>query len=207
MRIFVAGTDTGVGKTVVSAILALKLGAKYWKPVQSGHETDSDWVARALGHEGVYTEAYALELPLSPHESARRQGVRIELNKILTLLPPGPLVVEGAGGIFTPLNETYLMVDLMAALALPTVLVARSGLGTINHTLLTLEALRRRNCKLQGVVLVGPDHPANLSAIEHYGRVSVLGRVPWMNELSPETLVELGANLNLENEKCKSLAY
>lgn len=202
-RIFVTGTDTDAGKTVISALLTLGLGAHYWKPVQSGCEIDSDTKTvqelTGLSDEHFLPESYRLTEPLSPHEAAARDGVRIDLDTIqlptsFTSLPAEtPLVVEGAGGILVPLAPGVLTIDLVKKLKLPALVVARSGLGTINHTLLTLHALRASDIPITGVVLNGPRHPENAEAIEEYGRVPVLAQLEHL-ELSPHALAAAFAN-------------
>jgi len=191
--VFVTGTGTGVGKTVVSALLTLAFGADYWKPVQSGHEDGGDRaaVAQMTGFESgrIHPCAYELSQPLSPHEAAKRDGVSLDLHRLCALpATQRPLVVEGAGGVLVPLTETFLMIDLIQRLGLPVVLVAASSLGTINHTLLSLEALRHRDIPVLGVIMNGPLNPANREAVEHFGRVSVLAEIPPLAPLSPETL-------------------
>jgi dethiobiotin synthetase len=192
---FVTGTDTNVGKTVVSAILTSGLRAHYWKPVQSGvlEGTDSKFVAGLTGLPDSHflPETYLLQEPLSPHEAARIDGISISLNNIN--LPDSrirPLVVEGAGGVMVPLNGQHLMLDLMKHLALPAVIVARSSLGTINHTLLTLHALRSRAIPVLGIVMNGEKNPANRRAIEIYGQTSVLAEIPWLPTLNQETITQ-----------------
>lgn len=193
-RLFVTGTDTDAGKTVISALLTLALDAHYWKPIQSGVNEDSDTrdvqSLTGLPQERFLPEAYRLTEPLSPHEAAAIDGVRIDLNAItLPALPQdAPLVVEGAGGLMVPLNDKALMLDLITRLGLPVVVVARSGLGTINHTLLTLAALRAAGAEVAGVIMNGPPHPANADAIAHFGRVPVLAQVPMLGDLSPQGL-------------------
>lgn len=178
--VFVTGTDTGIGKTLVAAWLAQHWAAAYWKPVQSGsvEGTDADEVARLAPAAEVHPSAAVLKAPLSPHEAARRERVRIDLSSLRP--PPAtdrPLVVEGAGGVMVPINEVALMADLMERLGLPAIVVARTALGTINHTLLTLEALRRRSIPILGVVLNGQRNPGNRQAIEHFGAVPVLAEI------------------------------
>lgn len=193
---FVTGTDTGVGKTVVAAILTLGLGADYWKPVQSGMagrpglRTDTECVARwtGLGPERQWPEAYRLRLPASPHLSAAREERRIRLERLRLPASPRRLIVEGAGGVLAPLNGRQVMADLMAQLGLPVVLVARSSLGTINHTLLSLEALRARRLTIAGVVVNGPPEADNVAAIGHYGRVRILAALPHLRALTPALL-------------------
>ena len=198
---FVTGTDTDVGKTVVSAWLVAQLGACYWKPIQAGNhpETDSDIVRRLSGvAEGrILAEAYVLPEPIAPHEAAQRAGVSIDLAR---LVPPScdrPLVVEGAGGLLVPLNDRAFVADLASELHLPIILVARSTLGTINHTLLSLEAIRRRGLHLAGVVVNGPETPHNRAAIERYGRVEIIAEIPWLDQLTPAKLMAIEPELDL----------
>lgn len=187
-KIFVTGTDTGVGKTVVSACLALAWRAGYWKPVQTGmvtgdDDTDTVVTLAALPAAHVYAPVYALQAPLSPHAAAELEGIGITLDAITLPQTPHPLVVEGAGGLFVPLNDRDFMIDLMAKLALPVLLVARSTLGTINHTLLSLAALRSRGLAIAGVVLNGPPNAGNRTAIERFGHVRVLAELPRVDPL------------------------
>ncbi len=198
---FVTGTDTDVGKTIVSAWLVARLGACYWKPVQAGNhpETDSAIVRRLTGvpPDRILPEAYVLPEPIAPHEAARRAGVAIDMAK---LVPPScdrPLVVEGAGGLMVPLNDTALVIDLATELHLPIILVARSTLGTINHTLLSLEAIRRRGLTLAGVVVNGPETPHNRAAIERYGQVEIIAEIPWLDQLTPSALMAIEPELDL----------
>lgn len=177
--VFVTGTDTDIGKTLVSAWLTHFWRAEYWKPVQTGaaEGTDSETVARLVPEAVVHPSAYTFQAPLSPHEAARRERARIDLSALVLPATQGPLVVEGAGGVMVPLNELALMIDLMERLRLPAVVVARSALGTINHTLMTLEMLRRRHIPVLGVVMNGQKNPANRQAIEHFGGVPVLAEL------------------------------
>lgn len=193
--LFITGTDTDVGKTVACAWLLRRLDGEYWKPVQAGVEGGTD-VARTRTLSGLdahrfHPSAYVLRHPLSPHEAARREGVEIDLNRFR--LPPTtrPLIVEGAGGVMVPLNAQSFMVDLMARLNLPVILVARTALGTINHTLLSLEALRARGLTVQGVILCGQPAPHNRTAIESYGNVTILAEIPWLDPLTPEALASV----------------
>lgn len=196
MRIFVTGTDTGVGKTVASAWLCLHTGADYWKPVQTGYhpperaDRDADEVARLSGAH-VHPERHLLRLPRSPHEAAAEEGLRLSLDDFVPPRTGRPLVMEGAGGVLVPLNEDKTMLDLMARLSAPVLVVARTGLGTINHTCLTLQALRARNLFVLGVVLCGPDDPANRQAIERFGNVRVLGHLPPLEPLTREALLRI----------------
>lgn len=194
-RFFITGTDTGVGKTVVSAMLCAALDAVYWKPIQTGTREGSDRVTvmrlAGLTKNRTIPETYRFSPPVSPHLAARRAGVRIDLQKIgMPKLPPEEnLIAEGAGGALVPINDAQLMTDLMAQLGLPVVLVSRTALGTINHTLLSIAALRAAQLDLRGVVMVGKPNLENRKAIEHYGSVRVLGTLPLLRRVNREALV------------------
>jgi len=194
-RFFVTGTDTGVGKTVVSALLCAALDAYYWKPIQTGTRegTDSRTVARLaeLPRAKILREAYKFAPPVSPHLAARKAGIRIELREIRTpeIGVKENLVVEGAGGALVPINKTQLMTDMMKHLGLPVLLVARTTLGTINHTLLSLSALRSAHLTVRGVVLVGKPNADNRQAIEHYGQIGVVGTIPLLKTIDRRALL------------------
>jgi dethiobiotin synthetase len=190
-RFVVAGTDTNVGKTVFSAALAGALDAFYWKPVQSGldGETDTMTVARfsGLAAAKLLPEAYRLTTPASPHLAARIDGVTIDVDR---LAPPdgAPLVVETAGGVMTPLTEEVSTIDLLARWRLPVILCARTTLGTINHSLLSLEALRRRDIPIVGVVFIGEENEDTQRIIAKLSGARALGRLPFVSPLTAETL-------------------
>ena len=190
--IVVTGTDTGIGKTVFSAGLVGLLGASYWKPVQSGleEETDTQAVARlaALSPDQLLPEAARLKLPASPHLSAEREGAVIDPDALRLPDAPRPLIVEGAGGLLVPLTRETLFIDVFARWASPVVLCARTSLGTLNHTLLSLEALRARAIPILGVALLGDAHEDNARTIAEMGRVKVLGRLPRLDPLTSESL-------------------
>jgi dethiobiotin synthetase len=195
--IVVTGTDTGVGKTVAAAALAWRLGASYWKPVQAGldAETDSAAVARLAGVT-VLPEAYRLTTPCSPHRAAELDGVTIDPDRLAP--PPGRVVIEGAGGALVPLTRELLFADLFARWGLPVVIVARTALGTINHSLLTIEALRARGVPLAGILFSGEEVADSRATICAIGRVRSLGRLPMLDPLTPETLREAAAGLDLD---------
>ena len=181
--VFVTGTDTGVGKTVVSACLARAWDADYWKPVQTGlaeDEGDTATVARLAGLEParLHPPRHALAAPLSPDAAARREGASIALGDFALPASDRPIVVEGAGGPLVPLNDDALMIDLMVRLDLPVVLVAANRLGAIGHTLSALEALRARDLDVLGVVLTGAAFADNRAAIETHGKVRILAELP-----------------------------
>ncbi|GAB6904555.1 ATP-dependent dethiobiotin synthetase BioD [Desulfosarcina cetonica] len=191
--VFITGTDTGVGKTLVAAILMAGMeNGYYWKPIQSGPPADTQAVREMTGlaADRFLPETYRLSHPLSPHAAARREGIRIHLEDFQLPVQAGRLVVEGAGGIMVPINENQLMLDLMKQLALPVILVARSTLGTINHTLLSLDVLNRHGLEILGVVMNGPRDPSNKSAIEYYGRTRVILEIEPMRAIRRDALVQ-----------------
>ena len=188
-RFFVTGTDTGVGKTFVCALLACGLDAYYWKPVQSGalNGLDSVFVREmgGIGKEKIIPETYVLGPPFSPHLAAEMETTRVELELINHHDKPGPLIIEGAGGVMVPLNDDSLIIDLIESMALPVLIVALNRLGVINHTLLTIEALRKANICVLGVILNQAVNNDNKRAVEHYGNTEVLAQIEQMDSLTP----------------------
>lgn len=210
-RFVITGTGTDIGKTVFAAGLAGLLGAGYWKPVQTGvvwhpgearaafvqgaGTVDANGYApppggdsafvRAMTGAPIIPEAVVLPDPLSPHRAAELAGVTIP-----DLIPPGadPLVIEGAGGVLVPVTRDLLSADLFARWGIPVIVVAATGLGTISHTLSALESLRARGAPVHGVAFVGEDNPDNIATIAAIGRVRVLGRLPRLDPLTPDTL-------------------
>ena len=203
--LFVTGTDTNVGKTVVSAAVMLRYGAeaplRYWKPVQTGieHDDDSREVARLAGmagreappHPAIHDRGVRLQHPVSPHLAARLAGTRITVRSLVEHMNGDARtrwIVEGAGGVLVPINERETMADLICALDLPVLIAARSTLGTINHTLMTIEVLRRRMLRVAGVVMVGEPNDENRLAIETYGAAEVIAQMPHFDPLTPDAL-------------------
>lgn len=194
MRFVVTGTDTDIGKTVFAAGLAGALHAHYWKPIQAGTDptSDSETVLRLSGLPAghILPEAYRLKTPASPHLAARIDGVAIDPAALALPAVDGPLVVEGAGGVLVPISETMLMVDLFARWGLPVILCARTGLGTINHSLLSIEALRARGVAVAGIAFIGEAHDENERIIPALSSVASLGRLPRLAPLTPQTLAQ-----------------
>lgn len=199
--VFISGTDTGVGKTLVSACLTRAWNATYWKPLQSGlddEEGDTPTVSKLSGADAsrLLPPAYALGASLSPLAAAKASGHEIELTKLeCPEIPTEPVIIEGAGGLLVPATETLMMIDLAALYNMPVLLVARSGLGTINHTLLSIEALKRRGIPIAGVVLNGPANPGNKAAIERFGAVKVIAEIPLLTEVTPEAVAAVAGRL------------
>ncbi|MES0868376.1 dethiobiotin synthase [Pseudovibrio sp. SCP19] len=199
--IIVTGTDTGIGKTIFSAALTQALSATYWKPVQSGleEETDTLAVTRLTGCTAL-PETYRLQIPASPHFSAEEEGVLIDVENLTLPEVDGPLVVEGAGGLMVPLTRETLYIDLFKKWQAPIVLCARTGLGTINHSLLSIEALRARGCNLLGIVFIGDEVADSERTIAEYAGVKKLGRLPLLKEITPETIrTAFAENFRLED--------
>ena len=186
-RFVVTGTDTDIGKTVFAAALAAALGARYWKPVQAGTEpeTDSQAVTRLAGVETV-PEAYVLKLAASPHQAAAAQGVTIDTDALNP--PDGPVVIEGAGGLMVPLTRATLNIDVFARWGLPLVLCTRTSLGTINHTLLSVEAIRTRAIPLLGIAFIGDEIRESEGIIIEKSGAKRLGRLPRLHPLTRESL-------------------
>jgi dethiobiotin synthetase len=188
--VFVTGIGTEVGKTVTAALLVRALRADYWKPIQSGDLDDTDtmkveaWAGEAAGQ--IHTERYRLNLPMSPHASAADDGVAIGLNDFELPQTDNFLVVEGAGGLQVPLNDKDCIIDLISHLGLPVVLVSRHYLGSINHTLLSVEALRHRNIPIAGLIFNGDPHPSTESIIEKMTGIQPLFRLGEMQALNDE---------------------
>jgi dethiobiotin synthetase len=202
-RLIVSGTDTDVGKTVFSAALAGALDANYWKPVQAGFEGGTDALRvmelSGLAPERILPEQYVLNTPASPHYAARLDGITIDDH---TLLPPPPsersLVIEGAGGLMVPVNDDTLFIDIFARWKLPLVLCARTALGTINHSLLSIEAVKRRGIPLLGIAFIGDEQAESERIICKLGGVRRLGRLPHLSPLTRDSLRDaFGASFNL----------
>lgn len=203
--IFVTGTDTNVGKTVVSAALMLRYRdeavLRYWKPIQTGSERDDDSaeVARLAQcrADEVFNCGVRLPRAVSPHLAARFSGTRITVRALVEQIREADhkvraaaprWIVEGAGGVLVPINERETMADVILALHIPVLVVARSTVGTINHTLLTIEALRSRMMRVAGVIMVGHPDDENRVAIEKYGAAEVIAQMPIFAPLGPEGL-------------------
>ena len=197
-RFVVTGTDTGIGKTVLAAALTGHLKARYWKPVQAGleGESDSQCVARlsGLGPDAILPEAYRLNTACSPHQAAAIDGVKIDPARLTLPDGEGPLVIEGAGGVLVPLSDQLLYADLFARWGLPVILAARTELGTINHSLLSIEALRARGVEIAGIAFIGKGNAESERVICAIGKVPRLGRLPWIAPLDAGTLAKAFAS-------------
>ncbi|MEJ0062741.1 MAG: dethiobiotin synthase [Alphaproteobacteria bacterium] len=188
----ITGTDTDIGKTVFAAMLMLAFDAIYWKPLQSGTENGGDRQAvqrlTGLPASRFHPERYIFMQPLSPHRAAEIDGVEIDADSIVVPEAHSPLLIEGAGGLMVPVTRQHLQIDLFKRWDLPVILCSRTALGTINHTLLSIEALRKRDIPVHGIAFIGPDNPDNIRTIAEYSGVSILGRLPHLETLNAESL-------------------
>ncbi len=203
-KFIVTGTDTDVGKTVFAAALVGALGGYYWKPVQAGlsEGSDAQTVARLSGlpRAHVLAEAYRLTTPCSPHRAAIIDGVEIDPACLVLPVAPGPLIVEGAGGALVPLSRGLLYADLFANWQKPVIIVARAGLGTINHSLLTIEALRVRDVPIHGIAFIGDAHQDSAEIVCEISGVKQLGRLPHLQSLNAKALsAAFAANFDLDD--------
>lgn len=206
--IVVSGTDTDVGKTVFAAALTAALDGCYWKPIQAGlaGETDAQIVRRlsGLAADRIIPEIYRLTMPASPHLAAERDGVAIDPTQLVIPAAGRPVVIEGAGGLAVPLTRSLLQIDVFAAWKAPVILCAATRLGTINHTLLSIEALKRRAIPILGVAFVGDENADSERTICEFGRVRRLGRLPLLDPLDAGSLKAAFAQ-NFETERLLGL--
>lgn len=188
MKIFITATGTNIGKTLVCSWLLTHTNYSYFKPIQTGNidETDSQTVV-SLTKAKIYPEVYSFKAPLSPHLAAELENSTIDLTKLI--IPNDPnLIIEGAGGLLVPINKKYFIIDVIKNFNLPVILVASSELGTINHTLLSIEALRARKIDILGVIVTGNLNLENCKAIEYYGQVEILMKLPQIAPITPKSL-------------------
>lgn len=193
--VVITGTDTDIGKTVFAAGLTHALQAQYWKPVQAGldGETDSQTVARLSGAPTL-PEAYRLQMPASPHLAAEAEGLEIDPACLALPQTAGVLVVEAAGGLLVPLNRRTLFLDIIATWQAPVILCARTALGTINHSLMSLASLRHAGAPVLGIAFIGDNNPAVERTICDFGAVAHLGCLPLLPTLTRAALTEAFAS-------------
>ncbi|TNE72867.1 dethiobiotin synthase [bacterium] len=193
-KYFITGTDTGVGKTHISAVLTLGLGATYWKPVQSGSldETDTKLVQKLTGlpDSKFLNERYKLREPRSPHEAAEAEGIQISQSDFILPKIDDHLIVEGAGGVFVPINWHFQMIDLMQLFSLPVIIVTKTQLGTLNHTQLTVKALQARNIPIAGFIMTGEYDHENEKSLNKLLEIPYMGFVPFRDKWDESSLKE-----------------
>ncbi len=191
-QFFVTGIDTDIGKTIISAILVEALKADYWKPVQAGNTEDSDsktvqnLISNNKSH--FFEETYKLRTPASPHYAAELDGKEIDFGAFSLPESTNNLIVEGAGGLFVPLNKDYLIIDLIQKLNLPVILVIKHYLGSINHSLSSIFALQQRNIKVHGLIFNGGEHVPSEKYILQYSKIPSLGNIPDIKNISKKEI-------------------
>lgn len=198
---FVTGIGTGIGKTIVSAIITEKLQADYWKPIQSGDLDQSDSLKiESLISNGktiIHKEAFRLTQPLSPHLSAKLDQIELNIDKLQTPATSNTLIIEGAGGLMVPLNDQELMIDYIKSLQVEVILVSQNYLGSINHTLLSIEVLKSKNISIKGLVFNGASNNETERYIKQYSKLPILGFIPELRNVSKDAVKEAGQYLEL----------
>ena len=203
-RIIICGTDTDVGKTIVSSFLVQGLKGIYWKPIQSGTEegTDTKTVCNLLSLEpnSYLPERYKFKAPVSPHWAAEQESAFIEPSNLKLPDLDELIIIETAGGLMVPLNRDWLQIDQLKVWGAPIILVARTGLGTLNHTLLSLEALKYRNLDVLGIVLNGPPHKDNPKTLEQFGDTKILASLPIFDKVNAKVLSQEWSKQQLDQK-------
>jgi len=198
--LFITGIGTGIGKTLVAAIVVEKLKADYWKPIQSGdlHSTDTMLVKSLVSNQQTvfHREAYRLIQPYSPHKSAKLDGISISEHTIISPAADNMLIIEGAGGLMVPLNDHFLIIDLIKQLNAEAILVSQNYLGSINHTLLSAEVLKQRGITIKGIIFNGNADASSEEYILAYTGIPLLGRIPVLPDINPLSVTEAGGYLD-----------
>ena len=202
LKLIICGTDTDVGKTLISSFFVRGLKSFYWKPIQSGieTETDSQSILRLSGikKEKILKEAYIFEKPVSPHWAAEIDGKKIDINLLNLPKIDGSIVIETAGGLMVPITRNFLQIDQIRKWNLPVIIVCRSSLGTLNHTLLTIEALKKRNIKILGLIINGEKHLDNPKTLREFSKLPIIAEFPRLNNIDKNNLDRLWKELNIE---------
>ncbi len=202
LKFIICGTDTDVGKTLISSFFVRGLKSYYWKPIQSGleTETDSQTILRLSGikKENILKEAYIFEKPVSPHWAAEIDGKKIDINLLNLPKIDGSIVIETAGGLMVPITRNFLQIDQIQNWNLPVIIVCRSSLGTLNHTLLTIEALKKRNIKILGLIINGEKHLDNPKTLREFSKLPIITEFPRLNNIDKNNLDRLWKELNIE---------
>ena len=207
---FISGSDTNVGKTIVSAILVNKLEANYFKPIQCGKneffETDSDVVKKFCPITEIIPETYFFKNPVSPNIASKKEKIKICIKKILKIKKKDikkKIIIEGAGGLQVPINNKFLMSDLAKKINLPLILVCKTSLGTINHSLLSIELIKNKKINFKGLIFVGKNIEETIKTIEFFGKkilgkkINILGKIPFKKKISYEEIKNFGKLLKI----------
>ena len=207
---FISGNDTNVGKTIVSSILVEKFDANYFKPIQCGKnnfsEIDSDVVKKLCPRAKIIPESYFFKDPLSPNIASKKEKRIININRILEIKNKKltkKIIIEGAGGMQVPINSKFLMSDLVKKIGLPLILVCKTSLGTINHSLLSIELIKHKKINFRGLIFVGEDIKETIETIEFFGKrilgkkINILGKIPLLKKISSEEIKSFGKILKI----------
>ena len=196
---FITGIGTDIGKTVISAILVEKLNAEYWKPIQAGNLNDSDsiFIKNQTNCKTIHSERFQLTQPMSPHAAAKIDNIKIQLSDFEIPLTTNPLIIEGAGGLMVPINENELVLDLIKYLDIEVIIISKNYLGSINHSLLTIEVLQKNNIKIKGLIFNGDSNPETEHIIQKLSDIPIIGKVPNLNNISKEIIQNEAHNINL----------
>ena len=203
-KFVICGTDTDIGKTLISSLFVRGLNSFYWKPIQSGidSETDSQAVKRlAKVDQGkIINEAYVFREPVSPHWAAEKDQKIIDFKLLNLPNVDGSLIVETAGGLMVPITRNYLQIDQIKKWGIPVILVCKSGLGTLNHTLLSIEALKKRNINILGLVVNGEKHLDNPKTLTEFSNLPIIAEFPYIQEIDSNNLDIIWEKLNIKNK-------
>ena len=204
LKFVICGTDTNIGKTLISAFFVRGLNSFYWKPIQSGieSETDSQLIKRIanINNDKIINEAYTFTKPLSPHWAAELDNKIIDLELLNLPTIKGPLIVETAGGLMVPITRNYLQIDQIKKWGLPVILVCKSSLGTLNHTLLSIEALEKRNVEILGLVINGEKHLDNPKTLVEFSSLPIIAEFPYLKKIDSNNLDIIWAEQNIKNK-------
>ena len=211
LKFVICGTDTDIGKTLISAFFVRGLNSFYWKPIQSGieSETDSQSIKRIanINEDKIINEAYTFTKPLSPHWAAELDNKIIDLELLKLPTINGPLIVETAGGLMVPITRNYLQIDQIKKWGLPVILVCKSSLGTLNHTLLSIEALEKRNVKILGLVINGEKHLDNPKTLVEFSSLPIIAEFPYLKKIDSNNLDIIWAEQNIKNKLISLLTF
>ena len=198
-KYFITGIGTDIGKTVISALLIEKLKADYWKPIQAGNLEDSDshFIQKFTNCKKIHPEQFKLTEPMSPHAAAKIDNININLNEFKIPSTNYPLIIEGAGALMVPINDNDLVLDLIKHFNIPVIIVSKNYLGSINHTLLTIEVLMKNNIQIKGVIFNGDSNPETERIIELHTGIPILGKIPTIEKITKESIIHYSQEIHI----------
>jgi len=198
-KYFITGIGTDIGKTVISALLIEKLKADYWKPIQAGNLEDSDshFIQKFTNCKKIHSEQFKLTEPMSPHAAAKIDNININLNEFKIPSTIYPLIIEGAGGLMVPINDNDLVLDLIKHFNIPVIIVSKNYLGSINHTLLTIEVLMKNNIQIKGVIFNGDSNPETERIIVLQTGIHILGKIPTIEKITKDSIIHYSQEIHI----------